>query len=72
MRLFARTAGALLKFLYQHHNILIVLWAFGTMASLAAISGYWMFYRAAYALGALIPICLIWARLQSRGLDVKV
>jgi len=72
MRLFARTVGALLKFLYQHHNILIVLWAFGTMAALAAISGYWMFYRAAYALGALIPICFIWARLQSRGLELSV
>jgi len=72
MRLFARTIGALLKFLYQHHNILIVLWAFGTMAALAGISGYWMFYRAAYALGALIPICFIWARIQSRGLEVSV
>ena len=58
MRLIARTIGALLKCLYQHHNILIVLWAFGTMAALAGISGYWMFYRAAYALGALIPSVL--------------
>jgi hypothetical protein len=36
MRILARTVGALLKFLYQNHNILIVLWAFGTMAVLAA------------------------------------
>jgi uncharacterized protein (DUF58 family) len=72
MRLIARTIGALLKFLYQHHNILIVLWAFGTMAALAGISGYWMFYRAAYALGALIPICFVWARIQSGGLEVSV
>ena len=72
MRLLARTIGALLKFLYQHHNILIVLWAFGTMAALAGISGYWMFYRAAYALGALIPICFVWARIQSGGLEVSV
>jgi len=72
MRLIARTIGALLKFLYQHHNILIVLWAFGTMAALAGISGYWMFYRAAYALGSLIPICFVWARIQSGGLEVSV
>jgi uncharacterized protein (DUF58 family) len=72
MRFLLHHLGSLLKFLYQHHNILIVLWAFGTMAALAAISGYWMFYRTAYALGALIPICFVWARIQAGGLEVSV
>jgi uncharacterized protein (DUF58 family) len=72
MRVLARRFGAFLTFLYRHHNILIVLWAFGIMAAFAAVSGYWMFYRAAYALGALIPICFVWAVIQSRGLEVSV
>ncbi len=57
---------------YRWHNLLLVVAAFGTAAALAAISGYWIFYRAAYVLGGLIPVCFIWARLHVRGLDVTV
>lgn len=62
----------LLRTAYRFHSLLFVLAAFGTVAVLAAISGYWLFYRAAYVLGALIPLCFIWARLHLRGLDVSV
>ncbi len=42
------------------------------MAAFAAITGHWMFYRAAYVIGGLIPLCFLWARIQSRGLEVHV
>jgi uncharacterized protein (DUF58 family) len=72
MRILARGFGRFFGFLYRNHNLLIVLIAFAIIASLAAISGYWLFYRAAYVLGALIPLCFIWARIHARGLEVSV
>ena len=72
MRLLARGAGRLLRLLYRNHSLLLVLVAFGTLATLAAISGYWVFYRAAYVLGFLVPLCFAWARAHTRGLEVTV
>jgi uncharacterized protein (DUF58 family) len=72
MRLLGRGAGRLLRLLYRSHSLLLVLAAFIALASLAAISGYWVFYRGAYVLGFLIPVCFIWARVHTRGLEVTV
>lgn len=72
----ARLGFRLLRWLgrlaYRNQNLLLVLTALATMSVMASISGYWLFYRAAYVLGALIPLCFIWARLHLRGLEVKV
>ena len=56
----------------KYHNLFFVGVAFGTTLGLAMATGHWMFYRATYVLGALVPLCLIWARLQLRGLEVTV
>lgn len=72
MRALGDGIAALLGLIYRYHNLLIVLTAFATVAVLAGISGYWLFYRAAYVLGGLVPLCLIWARLQIGALDVTV
>jgi len=72
LRLVGRALRGLAHFVYEVHNLLILAAAFGLMASLAAVSGHWLFYRAAYVLGGLIPICFIWARTHARGLQVTV
>jgi len=64
--------GRLLHSLYRTHNLLFVLAALVAMTALAAISGHWFFYRAAYVLGGLIVLCFFWARIHSRGLEVFV
>jgi uncharacterized protein (DUF58 family) len=56
----------------RNHNLLLVLAAFGTLIGLAAVSGYWLFYRAAYVVGGLVPISFVWARANFRGLNVTV
>ena len=63
---------AFLRFSYRNHNLLFVLAALGTMSVLAAISGYWFFYRAAYVLGGLVAVCFVWARIHAGGLVVQV
>jgi uncharacterized protein (DUF58 family) len=72
MSILARGFGGFFRFLYRNHSLFIVLVAFAIVATLAAISGYWVFYRAAYVLGALVPLCFIWARVHARGLEVSV
>ncbi len=67
-----RALRRLTRLAYRNQNLLLVLTALGTMSALAAVSGYWLFYRAAYVLGALVPLCFVWARLHLRGLQVKV
>ncbi len=56
----------------RNQNLLLVLAAFGTMAGLAAVSGHWLFYRAAYIIGGLVPLSFLWARLHLQGLEVSV
>jgi uncharacterized protein (DUF58 family) len=56
----------------KHQNLFFVGVAFGTTFGLAIGTGHWMFYRATYMLGALVPLCLIWARLQLSGLELTV
>jgi uncharacterized protein (DUF58 family) len=72
MRLLGRGIQALFGLINRNHNLLIVLAAFAGMAALAIISGYWLFYRAAYVLGGLIPLCFLWARMQIGALDVTL
>ena len=55
-----------------NQNLLFVLAAFGTMVGLAAVSDYWLFQRAAYLIGGLVPLSFIWARAHLRGLDLTV
>ena len=52
----------LLRLIRRNQNLLFVLAAFGTMLGLAAVSGYWLFYRAAYVIGGLVPVSFLWAR----------
>ena len=67
-----RATAWLIRFLRSNQNLLLVLAAFGTMVGLAAVSGYWLFYRAAYMTGGLVPIAFIWGRANLRGLQVTV
>jgi len=68
----SRDLRDLVGLIHRNHSLLLVLAAFATTVALAAISGNWFFYRGAYVLGALIPLCLIWARINIRGLEVTV
>jgi len=71
-RLILRPGEAGFRVIRRHHNLFFVGIAFGTTVGLAIATGHWMFYRASYVLGALVPLCLLWARLQIRGLEVTV
>ncbi|MFQ5472130.1 MAG: DUF58 domain-containing protein [Dehalococcoidia bacterium] len=71
-RLMLRPGGAGFRVIRRHHNLFFVGVAFGTTVGLAIATGHWMFYRASYVLGALVPLCLLWAHLQIRGLEVTV
>jgi len=67
-----RLIAGMFQSLYRNQSLLFVLAALAIMAVLAAISGSWFFYRAAYVLGGLIAVCFLWARIHSRGLEVSV
>ena len=67
-----RALASLGKVLWRNQNLLLELALFGALLGLAAASGYWLFYRAAYLVGGLIPVSLIWAIVNARGLDVSV
>jgi len=72
MRVIGDGIAALVGLVYRNHNLLIVFAAFVSMAALAGVSGYWLFYRAAYVLGGLVPLCYVWARLHTGALTVTV
>ena len=63
---------ALIRFGRRNQNLLFVVVAFGTTLGLAVVSGYWLFYRATYVIGGLVPICFVWARANLRRLEVTV
>ena len=71
-RLMLRPGEAGFRVIRRHHNLFFVGVAFGVTVGLAIATGHWMFYRASYILGALVPLCFLWARLQIRGLEVTV
>jgi uncharacterized protein (DUF58 family) len=56
----------------RNQNLLFVAAVFGTLAGLAVVSGYWLFYRAAYVVGGLVPISFVWARVNLLGLEVRI
>ncbi len=60
------------RLLWRNQNLLFALTVFGTLLGLAMVSGYWLFYRAAYLVGGLIPVALIWTIANVRGLRVSV
>src|SRR3990170_1047365 len=61
-----RAFKGLFRLLRRNQNLLFVVVAFGATLGLAAASGYWLFYRAAYVIGGLAPICFVWARAPLR------
>ncbi|TMF98522.1 MAG: DUF58 domain-containing protein, partial [Chloroflexi bacterium] len=74
-RILDTMADALRRFLrlcYRNQNLVFVIAALVAMSVLAFVSGYWFFYRAAYVLGGLVVICLIWARVHAGALEVTV
>ena len=74
-RILDAMADALRRFLrlsYRNQNLVFVIAALVAMSVLAFVSGYWFFYRAAYVLGGLVVICLIWARVHAGAHDVTV
>jgi uncharacterized protein (DUF58 family) len=71
-RFVLRIPGRLWRWTIRNQNLLFVLAALVAMFTLAGISGYWLFYRAAYVLAGLVPLCFIWARIHVRGLDLNI
>src|SRR3972149_9797318 len=67
-----RAFKGLFRLLRRNQNLLFVVVAFGTTLGLAVVSRYWLFYRAAYVIGGLAPICFVWARANLRRLEVTV
>src|SRR3990170_3532135 len=67
-----RAFKGLLRLLRRNQTLLFVVVAFGTTLGLAVVSGYWLFYRAAYVIGGLGPVCFVWARARLRKLEVTV
>src|SRR3972149_1470170 len=67
-----RAFKGLCRPLRRNQTLLFVIVAFGPTLGLAAASGYWLFYRAAYVIGGLAPICFVWARANLRRLEVTV
>lgn len=70
--IFVRCPMAFAQMIARNQNLFFVLIALGWAAVLAGVTGHWLFYRGAYILGALIPICYIWARIHARGLEVEI
>ncbi len=63
---------ALIDLGLRNYNLVCVLMALSAAAVLAGITGHWLFYRGAYIIGGLIPLCWVWARMSARGLDVTI
>lgn len=61
-----------LALLRRHQHLLWALAVFGTVLGLAVVSGYSLFYRAAYFLGGLIVLSFLWARANLRRLTVSI
>src|SRR3989304_3099223 len=65
-----RAFKGLLRLLRRNQNLLCVVVAFGTTLGLAVVSGYWLFYRAAYVIGGLVPAFFVLGRASLRKLEV--
>lgn len=67
-----RGVAALIDLFVRNYNLACVVSALIAAIVLAGVTGHWIFYRGAYVIGGLIPLCYFWARITSRGLDVEV
>jgi uncharacterized protein (DUF58 family) len=56
----------------RHQNLIIVFVALTAAWLLALASGFWFFFRLAYLLSALVPLSLLWAWANLRGLEMSV
>jgi len=63
---------ALVDLCVRNYNLLCVLVALTAVSVLAGVTGHWLFYRGAYLMAALIPLCFIWSRIMAKGLKVEV
>lgn len=64
--------ATLADLLVRNYNLMCVTVVLIVAAVLAGVTGHWIFYRGAYIVGALIPLCFIWSRINSGGLSVDV
>lgn len=64
--------AALVELGLRNYNLVCVLMALAAAGTLAGVTGHWLFYRGAYIIGGLIPLCWAWTRISSRGLEVTV
>ena len=62
--------GALVDLVVRNYSLFFVLVALVTASVFAGVTGQWLFYRGAYVIGGLLVLCLVWARIQVRGLEV--
>ncbi|HUF52933.1 MAG TPA: DUF58 domain-containing protein [Dehalococcoidia bacterium] len=69
---FVRCPVAFAQMATRNQNLFFVIIALIWAAVLAGVTGHWLFYRGAYILGGLIPICYLWARIHAHGLEVEI
>jgi uncharacterized protein (DUF58 family) len=62
----------LLSLWRRYQNLLVVLIILAAAWPLALASGFWLFFRLAYVLSALVPLSFVWAWVSLRGLKVTV
>ncbi len=67
-----RSPMAAVDLVARNYNFFCVFVAFAVVCVLAGLTGHWIFYRGAYLMGGLIPVCFLWSRVMSRGLKVEV
>ncbi len=61
---------ALADLIVRNYSLFFLLVALIVVSTFAGVTGQWLFYRAAYVIGGLLLLCLAWARMHVRGLDV--
>ena len=72
LRWSAHAPLALVDLGLRNYNLVCVILALTAAGVLAGVTGHWLFYRGAYVIGGLIPLCFIWSRIHSRDLEVGV
>jgi uncharacterized protein (DUF58 family) len=67
-----RIPAALVDLFVRNYSLCCVIAALVCAIVLAITTGHWIFARGAYIIGGLIPLCFLWARLTTGGLEVDV
>lgn len=62
----------LIRFLFKHKLIVLIVALIVLCWSLAFATGFWLLFRLAYVLALAVPLCYLWARFNVSGLDVEV